>query len=48
MGIKDVINAQAEADRIKFEKEQSKRITETKVLSDEMGERGVPEGKRPI
>lgn len=48
MGIKDEIDAQAEADRIKFEKEQAKRVEEAKAQSEKMGELGVPESKRPI
>lgn len=48
MGIKDQINAQAEADRVKFEREQEKRLKEAKAQSEKMGELGVPESKRPI
>lgn len=44
----DEINDQAEADRVKFEKEQRERIERSKARSEEMGERGVPESKRPI
>ena len=48
MGIRDDINAQAEADRVKFEKEQAKRVDEAKSLSNEMGDHGVPDSKRPV
>lgn len=44
----DEINEQAEADRIKFEKEQEKRIERSKARSEEMGEKGVPDSKRPV
>lgn len=44
----DEINDQAEADRVKFEKEQKGRIERSKALSEEMGEHGVPESKRPV
>lgn len=48
MGLTDDINAQAEADRIKFEREQAKRVEQAKLLNEQMGENGVPESKRPI
>lgn len=44
----DEVNAQAEADRVKFEKEQTKRVREAQAQSEKMGEHGVPESKRPI
>lgn len=44
----DEINDQAEADRVKFEREQAKRVEQSKAQSDKMGELGVPEAKRPI
>lgn len=48
MGIMDDINAQSEADRIKFEREQAKRVEEAKNLNKEMGDHNVPESKRPV
>lgn len=47
MGIMDEINDQAEADRVKFEKDQKERVERSKALNKEMGEHGVPEAKRP-
>lgn len=48
MGLKDDINAQAEADRVKFEKDQATRLKEAELLGQLMSENGVPESKRPI
>lgn len=48
MGIKDEIAAQSEADRIKFEREQEARVERAKARSEEMGDHGVPESKRPL
>lgn len=48
MGIMDEVNERAEADRIKFEKEQNERVRRSQARSEEMGDRGVPESKRPI
>lgn len=44
----DSINDNAEADRIKFEREQAKRVEQAKALNEEMGDHGVPESKRPV
>lgn len=44
----DEINDQAEADRVKFEREQAKRVEQSKALSEHMGDHGVPEAKRPL
>lgn len=44
----DEINDRAEADRIKFEREQEERIKRSKNLSEEMGNRGVPDSKKPV
>ena len=48
MGIMDEINEQAEADRIKFEREQEARVKRAESLSEQMGDLGVPESKRPV
>lgn len=48
MGLKDDINAFSDADRIKFEREQDKRVEHAKKLNEEMGDKGVPESKRPL
>lgn len=44
----DEINEKSDADRIKFEREQAKRVEHAKAVSKEMEERGVPESKRPV
>ena len=48
MGIMDDINEQADADRIKFEREQAKRVEKAKGIAKEMEDKGVPDSKRPI
>ena len=44
----DEINEKSDADRIKFEREQAKRVEQAKAVSKEMEKRGVPESKRPV
>lgn len=48
MGIRDEINEQSDADQIKFEREQAKRVEHAKTVSKEMEDHGVPESKRPV
>ena len=48
MGIMDDINEKADADRIKFEREQAKRVEKAKAVSKEMEDKGVPDSKRPV
>lgn len=48
MGIMDDINEQADADRIKFEREQAKRVENAKATAKQMEDKGVPDSKRPI
>ena len=48
MGIMDEINENSDADRIKFEREQNKRVEKAKAVSKEMEDKGVPDSKRPV
>ena len=48
MGIMDDINEKADADRIKFEREQDKRVEKAKGIAKEMEDKGVPDSKRPV
>lgn len=44
----DDINEKADADRIKFEREQNKRVERAKGIAKEMEDKGVPDSKRPV
>ena len=48
MGIMAEINENSDADRIKFEREQAKRVDHAKAVSKEMEDKGVPDSKRPV